>query len=320
MKLLITGGAGFIGSHLSEHFINNNEIVIIDNFNDFYNTKQKENNLKNIKNNKNFKLYKIDLRNLNDIEKVFKEEKSFDYVIHLAGIAGVRSSEENPKFYYEENVMATINLSETMKKYNCKNLIYFSSSSVYGNNSNNKFSEEDSTDNPVSIYAASKKASEVLLHNYYINYDFKIVIIRPFTVYGPRQRPDLAIHLFTRNIINNKEITIYGDGSMKRDYTYISDLTDAIDKCLKYMNKRKRVYEIFNIASSNPKSIKEVINTIKEITKKDIKYKYENKAICDVNKTYGDISKANKLLKWYPKTSFKDGMKNFIDWYKENEN
>ena len=320
MKLLITGGAGFIGSHLSEHFINNNEIVIIDNFNDSYNTKQKENNLKNIKNNKNFKLYKIDLRNLNDLEKVFKKEKSFDYVIHLAGIAGVRPSEKNPKFYYEENVMATINLSETMKKYNCKNLIYFSSSSVYGNNSNNKFSEEDSTDNPVSIYAASKKASEVLLHNYYINYDFKIVIIRPFTVYGPRQRPDLAIHLFTRNILNNNEITIYGDGSMKRDYTYISDLTDAIDKCLKYMNKRKKVYEIFNIASSNPKSINEVINTIKEITKKDIKYKYENKAICDVNKTYGDISKANKLLKWYPKTNFKDGMNYFIDWYKENEN
>ena len=207
-----------------------------------------------------------------------------------------------------------------MKKYNCKNLVYFSSSSVYGNSNNEKFSEEDITDTPVSIYAATKKSSEILLFNYYINYNFKIIIIRPFTVYGPRQRPDLAIHLFTKNILNNKEITIFGDGKMIRDYTYVTDIVNATIKSMSYMNKRKSIYEIFNIASSNPKTINEMTNIIEKITNKKAKINYEEKPIGDVNKTYGDISKANKLLKWQPKISFEEGITNFIEWYKKNEN
>lgn len=321
MKLLVTGGAGFIGSHLVEKLLkDNNEVIVIDNFNDTYNPTQKRNNIKNVQSNKKYKIYEIDLRNKEDIEKVFKKEKSFDYVLHLAGVGGVRLSQKNPVFYYEENVISTINLVEVMKKYSCKDLVYYSSSSVYGNINKEKFNEEDITDTPVSIYAATKRSSEIMLYNYYLNYNFKIIIIRPFTVFGPRQRPDLAIHLFTKKILNNKEITIFGDGSMIRDYTYVSDIVNATIKSITYMSKRKKVYEIFNTASSNPKTIIEMIKTIEKITNKKAKINYEKQPIGDVNKTYGNISKANKLLKWKPKITFEEGITNFIEWYKENEN
>lgn len=319
MKILVTGGAGFIGSHLVEELIKDHEVIVIDNFNDTYNPTQKRNNIKDVINNKNYKLYEIDLRNELDVLNVFKKEKHFDYVLHLAGVGGVRPSEMNPKFYYEENVIATINLVEAMKKYNCKNLVYFSSSSVYGNINKTIFSEEDIADTPISIYAATKRSSEIMLYDYYNNYDFKIIILRPFTVYGPRQRPDLAIHLFTKKILNNDEITIFGDGSMLRDYTYVSDIVDAVIKSINYMNKRKNIYEIFNTASSNPKTILEMVKEIETITNKKAIIKYVDKPIGDVNKTYGDISKANKLLNWKPKTNFNNGITNFINWYKENE-
>ena len=199
MKLLVTGGAGFIGSNLVEKLLeDNHEVVVIDNFNDTYDPNQKRDNIKIFLNNKKVKLYEIDLINKKNVEKVFKKEKYFDFVFHLAGIGGVRPSQLNPNFYYEDNVITTINLAETMKKHDCKNLIYYSSSSVYGNINKNKFSESDVADTPVSVYAATKKSSEVLLYNYFINYNFKIVILRPFTVFGPRQRPDLAIHLFSK--------------------------------------------------------------------------------------------------------------------------
>ena len=320
MKILVTGGAGFIGSHLVEKLLEeNNQVIIIDNFNDTYSPTQKRNNIKNAKNNSNYKLYEIDLREKEKVELVFKKEKTFDYVLHLAGVGGVRPSAENPKFYYEENVIATLNLVEAMKKNNCKNIIYFSSSSVYGNSNKKIFSETDTTNTPISIYAATKLSSELLLYNYYINYNFKIVILRPFTVYGPRQRPDLAIHLFTKKILNNEEITIYGDGSMIRDYTYVTDIVSAVIKSINYLKDKDSLYEIFNTASSNPKSINEMVKTIEEVTNKKAKIQYKEKPIGDVNRTYGNIEKANNLLKWNPKTSFKEGITNFIEWYKENE-
>lgn len=319
MKFLVTGGAGFIGSNLVEQLIqNNHEVTVIDNFNDIYDSNKKRDNIKKFLNNNKFELYEFDLRNINDIEKVFKKEKRFDCVFHLAGVAGVRPSQLNPNFYYEENVISTINLVETMKKYNCNNLIYYSSSSVYGNIDKNKFSEDDSTDTPISVYAATKKSSEVLLYNYFINYDFSIAILRPFTVFGPRQRPDLAIYLFTKKIINNEEITIYGDGSMLRDFTYVSDIVDATIKASDYI-KNNKVYEIFNVASSNPKTINEMVTIIEKVLNKKAKAKYEDKPIGDVNKTYGNITKAKKLLNWKPTVSFEDGIRNFIDWYLENE-
>ena len=307
MKLLVTGGAGFIGSHLVEKLLKeNNEVVAIDNFNDIYDPIQKRKNVTNAKANKNYKLYEIDLRKQGEIEAVFKKEKEFDFVFHLAGVGGVRPSQENPVFYYEENVLTTINLVEAMKKYNCKNLIYYSSSSVYGNSNKEVFSENDTVDTPISIYAATKKASEVLLYTYYLNYNFKIVIIRPFSVFGPRQRSDLAIYLFVDSILNNKELTIFGDGSMIRDYTYVTDVIDATIKSISYMNKKENVYEIFNVANSNPKTIMEVIKAIEEITSKVAKIRYKKQPIGDVNKTFGDNTKAEELLGWEPKTGFKE--------------
>ncbi|MBQ1551840.1 MAG: GDP-mannose 4,6-dehydratase [Bacilli bacterium] len=320
MKLLVTGGAGFIGSNLVEKLLeDNHEVVVIDNFNDTYDPNQKRDNIKIFLNNKKVKLYEIDLINKKNVEKVFKKEKYFDFVFHLAGIGGVRPSQLNPNFYYEDNVITTINLAETMKKHDCKNLIYYSSSSVYGNINKNKFSESDVADTPVSVYAATKKSSEVLLYNYFINYNFKIVILRPFTVFGPRQRPDLAIHLFSKKIMNDEEITIYGDGSMLRDYTYVSDIVDATIKATDYLNNNDKVYEIFNVASSNPKTINEMVTTIEKVLNKKAKIKYEDKPIGDVNKTFGNIIKAKKLLNWKPSVSFEDGIRSFIDWYKDNE-
>ena len=321
MKLLVTGGAGFIGSNLVEKLLEDNyDIVVIDNFNDNYDPIQKRDNIRSFLNNKKVKLYEIDLRNKNDLENVFKKEKKFDFVFHLAGVAGVRPSQENPVFYYEENVITTINLVEIMKNYNCKNLIYFSSSSVYGNIDKTKFSEKDIPDTPISIYASTKRSSEIMLYNYYINYGFNIAIIRPFTVYGPRQRPDLAIHIFTKKILNDEEITVFGDGSMLRDYTYVSDMVDATIKMLDYFkNNDTNIYEIFNVASSNPKTINEMITTIEKVLNKKAKIRYEDRPIGDVNKTFGNITKAKKVLNWKPVVSFEDGIKKFIDWYKDNE-
>ena len=321
MKLLVTGGAGFIGSNLVEKLLEDNyDIVVIDNFNDNYDPIQKRDNIRSFLNNKKVKLYEIDLRNKNDLENVFKKEKKFDFVFHLAGVAGVRPSQENPVFYYEENVITTINLVEIMKNYNCKNLIYFSSSSVYGNIDKTKFSEKDIPDTPISIYASTKRSSEIMLYNYYINYGFNIAIIRPFTVYGPRQRPDLAIHIFTKKILNDEEITVFGDGSMLRDYTYVSDMVDATIKMLDYFkNNDTNIYEIFNVASSNPKTINEMITTIEKVLNKKAKIRYEDRPIGDVNKTFGNITKAKKVLNWKPVVSFEDGIRNFIDWYKDNE-
>ena len=321
MKLLVTGGAGFIGSNLVEKLLEDNyDIVVIDNFNDNYDPIQKRDNIRNFINNKKVKLYEIDLRNKNDLENVFKKEKKFDFVFHLAGVAGVRPSQEKPVFYYEENVITTINLVEIMKNYNCKNLIYFSSSSVYGNIDKTKFSEKDIPDTPISIYASTKRSSEIMLYNYYINYGFNIAIIRPFTVYGPRQRPDLAIHIFTKKILNDEEITVFGDGSMLRDYTYVSDMVDATIKMLDYFkNNDTNIYEIFNVASSNPKTINEMITTIEKVLNKKAKIRYEDRPIGDVNKTFGNITKAKKVLNWKPVVSFEDGIKKFIDWYKDNE-
>ena len=321
MKLLVTGGAGFIGSNLVEKLLEDNyDIVVIDNFNDNYDPIQKRDNIRSFLNNKKVKLYEIDLRNKNDLENVFKKEKKFDFVFHLAGVAGVRPSQENPVFYYEENVITTINLVEIMKNYNCKNLIYFSSSSVYGNIDKTKFSEKDIPDTPISIYASTKRSSEIMLYNYYINYGFNIAIIRPFTVYGPRQRPDLAIHIFTKKILNDEEITVFGDGSMLRDYTYVSDMVDATIKILDcFKNNDTNIYEIFNVASSNPKTINEMITTIEKVLNKKAKIRYEDRPIGDVNKTFGNITKAKKVLNWKPVVSFEDGIKKFIDWYKDNE-
>ena len=258
----ITGGAGFIGSSLSERILKEeNKIITIDNFCDFYDPKLKENNINNMLGNSKYKLYRGDIRDKKMLETIFNEN-NIDCVIHLAAMAGVRPSIENPCLYQEVNCLGTQNILEEMKKHNIKNLVMASSSSVYGNCKEVPFREDMIVDYAISPYAATKKANEVMTHVYHKLNNMNVIMLRFFTVYGPKQRPDLAINKFTRLMLNNEEIPMYGDGTTSRDYTYIDDIVDGIVKSIKYVENSNNVYEILNLGNSNPVSLKEMITTI----------------------------------------------------------
>lgn len=317
---LITGGAGFIGSTLSEKLIEErNKVVVIDNFCDFYNPKIKENNMKKLLENEDFKLYRNDIRDRKAIEKIFNEN-NIDIVMHLAAMAGVRPSIENPILYQEVNCLGTQNLLEEMKVHNVKNLVMASSSSVYGNCKEVPFREDMVVDFAISPYAATKKANEVMTHVYHKLFDFNVMMLRFFTVYGPKQRPDLAINKFTRMMIEGKEIPMFGDGTTSRDYTYIDDIVDGIVKSCEYCMNNKNVYEILNIGNSSPTTLKDMINTIAKVLGIEAKIKQLPMQPGDVDRTYADILKANKLIGYNPETSFEEGIKKFVLWYKENKN
>lgn len=315
---LITGGAGFIGSSLVEELLKQgNRVIAIDNFCDFYNPTIKEKNVKKLFKNSNFKLYRADIRNRQAIKEIF-DENNIEIVMHLAAMAGVRPSIENPVLYQEVNCMGTQNILEEMKAHNVKNLVMASSSSVYGNCKEVPFREDMIVDYAISPYAATKKANEVMTHVYHKLFDMNVIMLRFFTVYGPKQRPDLAINKFTRLMLEGKKIPMFGDGTTSRDYTFIDDIVDGIIKSCNYVMKNKDVYEILNLGNSSPVSLKEMINTIGQAleTKPDIEQLPMQPG--DVERTFADISKAKKLIGYEPKTTFKDGIKKFVDWYKEN--
>ena len=314
---LVTGGAGFIGSSLADFLLKKDyKVVVIDNFCDFYDPSIKRNNVKDNLDNPNYKLYEIDLRCKSDVEKVFRENK-IDVVIHLAAMAGVRPSIENPILYQEVNCIGTQNLLEVMKEYGVKNLVMASSSSVYGNNKKVPFKETDIVDYAISPYAATKKSNEVMTHVYHKLFNMNVIMLRFFTVYGPRQRPDLAINKFTRLMLNDEEITMFGDGTTSRNYTYIDDIVSGIYSSINYVLNNKDVYEIVNLGNSSPVSLKEMINTIAEVLDKEPKIKEMPMQQGDVNITYADISKAKEMLNYDPKTPFKEGIEKFVKWYKE---
>lgn len=314
---LVTGGAGFIGSSLADFLLKKDyKVVVIDNFCDFYDPSIKRNNVKDNLNNPNYKLYEIDLRCKSDVEKVFRENK-IDVVIHLAAMAGVRPSIENPILYQEVNCIGTQNLLEVMKEYGVKNLVMASSSSVYGNNKKVPFKETDIVDYAISPYAATKKSNEVMTHVYHKLFNMNVIMLRFFTVYGPRQRPDLAINKFTRLMLNDEEVTMFGDGTTSRDYTYIDDIVSGIYSSINYVLNNNDVYEIVNLGNSSPISLKEMINTIAEVLDKEPKIKEMPMQQGDVNITYADISKAKEMLNYDPKTPFKEGIEKFVKWYKE---
>ncbi len=316
----ITGGAGFIGSTLSQKLIEQgNKVVAIDNFCDFYNPKIKENNVKELLQNKNFKLYRADIRDRKALKEIF-DENQIDIVMHLAAMAGVRPSIENPILYQEVNCMGTQNILEEMKEHNVKNGVFASSSSVYGNCKEVPFREDMIVDYAISPYAATKKANEVMAHVYHKLFDMNIVMLRFFTVYGPKQRPDLAINKFTRLMLEEKEIPMFGDGTTSRDYTYIDDIVDGIIKSCNYCMNNQEVYEILNIGNSSPTTLKEMINTIGQALGIEPKIKQLPMQPGDVDRTYADISKAKTLIGYEPKTTFKEGIENFVKWYKENKN
>ncbi|MBQ8472240.1 MAG: GDP-mannose 4,6-dehydratase [Bacilli bacterium] len=316
---LITGGAGFIGSSLADNLVKENKVIVIDNFCNFYDPNIKETNVKNILNDTNYKLYRGDIRDRELLEKIFLENK-IDVVIHLAAMAGVRPSIENPVLYQDVNCMGTQNILETMKKYQVDKLVMASSSSVYGNNKIVPFKETDIVDYAISPYAATKKANEVMTHVYHKLFNFNVIMLRFFTVFGPRQRPDLAINKFTRLMLEGEKIPMFGDGSTSRDYTYIDDIVSGIKKSINYVENNKNVYEIINLGNSSPITLKEMINTIGEVLEITPDIEQLDMQLGDVDKTYADITKAKNLLGYNPKTSFKEGIRKFIEWYKNQKN
>ena len=313
MNLIVTGGAGFIGSNLSEKLLaEGNNVICIDNFNEYYDPAIKRNNVEALKNDK-FKLYEGDILDRIFLAKVFSENK-IDIVIHLAAMAGVRPSINNPFICYNVNVIGTLNILEVMKEYNVKNMIFASSSSLYGNNKKIPFSELDNVDNPISPYAASKKAGELLCHTYHHLYKFNINCLRFFTVYGPKQRPDLAIYKFTKALFNDEPIPFYGNGSTRRDYTNINDIVHGIINALEKLDG----YNVYNLGESSTISLMDLIEILEKHTEKKAKINYLPMQAGDVMQTYADISKAKITLGYSPNVSIENGLKDFVDWYKKN--
>jgi len=310
--ILVTGGAGFIGSHVCQQLLDRGDTVIcIDNFDDYYNPETKEKNIKDLIKNPNFKLYKVDIVNLETLNNIFKEKK-IKKIIHLAAKVGVRYSIENPWVYEEVNIKGTINLLELAKDHNIDNFIFGSSSSVYGTNEKLPFSEEDKVENPISPYAASKRADEVLCSCYHDLYNLNITCLRFFTVYGPRNRPDMALYKFTDLINNNQEIEMYGDGSSKRDYTYVMDVVNGIISAL----DKNFEFEIINLGNSKTTELKQLISLIEEKLGKKAKIKTLPMQKGDVPITYANINKAKRLLDYEPKVSIEEGINLLIGWYK----
>ena len=323
--VLVTGGAGFIGSHLTERLlIDKNKIVIIDNFNNYYDPAIKEKNIQELINtvkklnldDSYLKIYREDIRDSAFIKKVFNDH-NIDIVVHLAAMAGVRPSIQMPEKYYNVNINGTLNLLEECKEKKINKFIFASSSSVYGNNQKVPFSESDFVDTPISPYAATKKSGELLCHTYYHLYDISIACLRFFTVYGPRQRPDLAIYKFTKLILNNEKIPFYGNGNTERDYTYIDDIIDGIIKTIEWINKDEKQFEVFNLGESRTISLNLMLETIeKAVGKKAILDRLPMQP-GDVTRTFADISKSKEILDYNPKTDFEDGITKFVQWYKE---
>lgn len=310
--ILVTGGAGFIGSHLVERlFKEEHQVICFDNFDNFYNPKIKWVNLQAMMKKTNFTLVEGDIRDIKCQKKTF-EQHQIETVIHLAAIAGVRPSIAQPQLYEEVNIKGTINLLEICKNFPIKQFIFGSSSSVYGTNEKVPFSESDKVEMPISPYAASKRAGELFCYTYHHLYDIPITCLRFFTVYGSRQRPEMAIHKFTRLIDEGKEITMFGDGTSKRDYTYISDIIDGIMGAL----AKPFEFEIFNLGESRTVELRYLINLIEQNLGKTAKIKRLPEQPGDVPITFADISKSQKLLGYNPKVKIEEGIEKFVDWYK----
>ena len=314
--ILITGCAGFIGYHLTKKLLNNYNIIGLDNLNDYYDIKLKNSRLKNLE-HKNFKFIKCDISNKEEINNIFDKYK-IDKVINLAAQAGVRYSIENPDTYINSNIIGFYNILENVKKHKINHLIYASSSSVYGNN-NTPFKENDSTDNPISLYAATKKSNELLAQTYSNLYNIKCTGLRFFTVYGPFGRPDMAYYTFTKRIINKEKIELYNNGESLRAFTYIDDIVEGIIKVLD-----NKITKIYNIGSSNPIKLLEFINILKEtlinnnlIEDYNLNIELLPKQLGDVDNTYADIEELKKDYNYKPNTNIKDGLDKFVKWYKE---
>ena len=312
MKILVTGGAGFIGSAVSKALMDRKDkVVIIDNFNDYYPPKLKEDRIKKFLKGYKFKLYRGDIRDRELLEKIFKKEK-IDKIVHLAAMAGVRNSFKNPALYADVNIMGSINLLDLSVRYKIKNFIFASSSSVYGINKKIPFSESDNVDAPISPYAATKKADELISHTYHHIYGLNVTPLRFFTVYGPWGRPDMALFLFVKNTLENKPIEVYNYGKMSRNFTYIDDIVSgvltALDKC--------KGFDVMNIGGGKEEKLLHFIEVVEKNLGKKAKKKLMPLQPGDIPSTVADIRKLKKLG-WAPKFTVEEGIKNFVDWYKD---
>jgi UDP-glucuronate 4-epimerase len=313
-NILITGGAGFIGSHLVDRLLATGEwrVTVVDDFNDFYDPAIKSENVRLQLENPNYNLFRIDIRDNPELETVF-ESTNFDCIVHLAARAGVRPSLEQPLLYAETNIRGTLNLLELAREHDIKQFVFGSSSSVYGINAKVPFSEDDPIRQPISPYAATKAAGELLCHTYSHLYGIRCVCLRFFTVYGPRQRPDLAIHKFARLMTEAKAIPVFGDGTTRRDYTYIDDIIGGVRAAIDY---EASDYEVINLGESRTVELRELINLLeKELS---IKAKIDRQPLQpgDVPQTFADVTKARRLLAYNPQTQIEDGIKKFVEWFR----
>ena len=318
MKILITGCAGFIGFHLSKLFLKKNKKVYgIDNINNYYEPKIKKDRLRILfkTSKKNFKFYKIDITNDRLLKKLFVKEK-FDVVINLAAQAGVRYSLENPKAYVESNLIGFFNVLNYSKLTNVKHFLFASTSSVYGDQKKMPIKEKYSIIKPIQFYAATKSANELMAYSYSHLYKMKATALRFFTVYGPWGRPDMALFKFTKNIIEGKPIEVFNNGNHQRDFTFVEDCVDAIAKITLSKVKREK-FEVYNVANGNSEKLITYIKIIeKELNLKSKKI-YLPLQAGDIKKTFASIQKINKKYKFKSKTNINNGIKRFIDWYKD---
>ena len=311
--ILVTGSAGFIGFHTAKRLLENGQIVIgADNFNDYYDPSLKEARNAILEGFKGYKLYRGDLSDESLVEQIFTDNK-IDQICHLAAQAGVRYSLENPQVYIKSNINAFLNILEAARNFNTPDLVYASSSSVYGSNQKVPFSVNDSVDNPISLYAATKKADELMAYTYSHLFGINTTGLRFFTVIGPYGRPDMAPILFASAIFKGEEIKVFNFGKMKRDFTYIDDIVDGILLALEKTNG----YQIFNLGNNKPVELEYFISCIEEEIGKTAKKKYMELQPGDVLETFADTSHTTEILGWEPKTSTEKAIKAFIGWYNE---
>ena len=317
-KILITGVAGFIGYHLSKKLLNDNyHIIGIDNINDYYDPNLKNARLDNLNKLSNFEFNKIDFINNKELKPIF-ENNQFNQVIHLGAQAGVRYSILNPQFYIDTNITGFLNILENCKNYNIRNIVYASSSSIYGVNEKTPFSENDKTEKQISIYGVSKKTNELMAHTYSNLFGLNTVGLRFFTVYGPWGRPDMALYIFTKAIIENKKIDLFNEGDHARSFTYIDDITEPIHRLIKINDKkygRTSHSEILNIGGSKPVKLLKFINIIEKHLGKKAKINLKPMQQGDVKQTNADIEKLERITGYKPRTDVEEGIKRFIDWY-----
>lgn len=319
MKILVTGSAGFIGYHVCQELLKTKKYQIygIDNLNSYYDIKLKKERLKKLKSfNTKFKFFKIDIFNFKLLKKNFNKIK-YDYVIHLAAQAGVRHSMQKPKSYVDSNIVGFFNVLELSRSTNVKHLLYASTSSVYGNSKNFPLSEDENTDTPLSFYAATKKANEVMAYSYSNLFKLPCTGIRMFTIYGPYGRPDMALYKFATSIINGKNISLYNRGDHIRDFTYVEDVAKSISKLINSPPKKKIPHDIFNIGSDNPQKLMKFLKIIETSLKKKTKTKKIPMQPGDVHKTHANISKLAKKINYKPETNIEYGIRKFVEWIRE---